>query len=677
MKQTALVLALLVASLASAQDRSRDALRSDIEFARSKVYPALVNISVVEKMYSAGRAVYAPAAGSGVIVSPAGNVLTNFHVAGNTTRVTCTLPTGATIPATIVAHDPLSDLSVLKLDLEHRVDPTLPIPFATLGNSDAIDVGDYVLAMGNPLTLSSSMTLGVVSNTKRVFTDFTGTDMEDMDLGEGEKTGLFTRWIQHDALILPGNSGGPLVNLRGEVIGINELGGSGVGFAIPSNIAGFVLNQALTYGEVRRGWLGLTILPVGKLGRDRGALVSSLQPSGPAEKAGLKPGDLVLSIAGDPVEVRFFEQIPLLYQTIAALPAGKEVAIRYLRDGAEATATATVVHMEKVLGDEREFTDVGLTVRAITGPMALARRYPNVEGVLVTGLRPGQPFEEAKPKIEADDVIVALGGEPVKDIDGFAKAVGAIGKNASILVTCRRGVEEIVTVVKTTEAKEFKGGRELPKAWIGIKTQVVTPDLADALGIKGAKGFRITEVYPACKAHEAGLRAGDVITKLNGEKLTASRQQDEEDLRHAIEDLPCGDQVAFAVLRNGAEQQVQVTLEPSPAAVAEAKSSTQKDLDFAVRDLTFLDRIENRWDEGTKGVLVVQAESGGWANMAGLHVKDLVLAVKGQEVTDVASFEKAMSKALETKPKVLEVFLRRGQRTHFVFLEPDWSKIGK
>ncbi len=261
---------LLLAAPAAAQSTAADALRRDVDFARSKVYPALVNIAVVGRIYSGGRARRFPAAGSGVIISAAGHILTNFHVAGNTTRITCTLTSGERVDALVVAHDALTDLSVLKLRLAERADPTVPVPFATLGDSDALQVGDYVLAMGNPLTLSSSLTLGVVSNTKRVFTDFTGTEMFDLDLGQGQKTGVFTRWIQHDALILPGNSGGPLVNLRGEVVGVNELGGGGVGFAIPSNLAAKVLNQVLTFGEVRRGWLGLAVLPVDKLGLDAG-----------------------------------------------------------------------------------------------------------------------------------------------------------------------------------------------------------------------------------------------------------------------------------------------------------------------------------------------------------------------------------------------------------------------
>jgi len=206
----------------------------------------------VARQFAGGRSQRGAGAGSGVIVSPAGHVLTNFHVAGHTTRITCRLPTCEAIDADVLEHDPLTDLSVLKLRLKARKDATRPLPFATLGSSSALRVGDYVLAMGNPMALSSTLTLGVVANTSRVFTNFQGTAIEELDLGSGEVTGLFTRWIQHDALILPGNSGGPLVNLRGEVVGINELGGSGMGFAIPSDLASKVLNQVLTSHHVDR-----------------------------------------------------------------------------------------------------------------------------------------------------------------------------------------------------------------------------------------------------------------------------------------------------------------------------------------------------------------------------------------------------------------------------------------
>ena len=384
---------LALAPPVAARERGEDELRRDMEFARNQVYPALVNISVVVKDHGRGRSQRFSGAGSGVIVSPAGHVVTNYHVAGNTTRIVCRLPTKEAIEAEVIAHDPLTDLSILRLKLETRKDRNLPIPFAKIGNSDDLATGDYVLAMGNPQTLSSSMTLGIVANPERVMTSFTGAEMQEMELPDGQQTGLFTRWIQHDALILGGNSGGPLVNLKGEVVGINELGGGGMGFAIPSNLVAHVLNQALAYGEVIRGWFGVGLYPVEKMGLERGVLVSSVQPGGPGAKAGLEPGDVILSIDGGPADAVHFEEIPVLYKLFADYAPGTKVTVGFRRDGTEKETVVTVSRMEKYMADVQELRSLGLTVRGITGPMALVRRFPDTKGVLLTGLRPGKPFE--------------------------------------------------------------------------------------------------------------------------------------------------------------------------------------------------------------------------------------------------------------------------------------------
>src|SRR3569833_4041558 len=153
--------------------QGNDALRRELQAAKAKVYPALVNISVVFKYFENGRALRSPAGGSGAIVSPDGYVITNFHVAGNTTHIVCTLTTGESIEADNMGDASLTDISILRLRLKERTRHT-PLPYATIGNSDKLQVGDIVLAMGNPLMLSSSMTLGIVSNTKRVFTDCLG-----------------------------------------------------------------------------------------------------------------------------------------------------------------------------------------------------------------------------------------------------------------------------------------------------------------------------------------------------------------------------------------------------------------------------------------------------------------------------------------------------------------------
>ncbi|MCC7139357.1 MAG: PDZ domain-containing protein [Planctomycetes bacterium] len=668
-------LAVLVLPVLPARAEENVKAHEQVEFARDQVYPALVNISVVSLGYSGGRTERFPSAGSGVIVSPAGHVLTNYHVAGDSSSLVCRLPSKEAIEAEVVAHDPLTDLSVLRLKLETRKDKNLPIPFARIGDSSKLAVGEPVLAMGNPLTLSSSMTLGIVGNPSRVFTSFTGSDMDEMDLGDGQVTGLFTRWIQHDALILPGNSGGPLVNLRGEVVGINELGGSGVGFAIPSNLASHVLNQALTYGEVRRGWFGVTLYPVEKMGRRNGVLVSSTQPGGPADKAGVVPGDVILSLDGRPADAVYFEDVPTLYKAMADFQAGQVVTVRVLRNGKEEKdLPVTVVRMEKYLGDEHEVRPLGLSVREITGPMALFRRWEDKDGVLVTGVRPGFPADDAKPGAQGGDVIRELDGKKVTDFASFKAIADALGKRAGIRVRIRRGNDDIVTVFDTSKKPPESLGAELPKAWLGVQTQVVTPDVATALGAKDLRGFRVTQVYPGTEAAKAGIKVGDVLTAMNGSELKASRIQDAEVLRRRVEAMSVGESAKFKLVRDGAAVEVDVVLQETPNAAAEAKSAADADLEYKVRSIVFFDRVENRWPADQGGVIVTEATRGGWANLAGLQGGDLILRIQEEAVDGIPAFEAMTKKLKEAKPEIVSVFVRRGYRTAYVFIQPRWKE---
>jgi serine protease Do len=649
-----------------------------LEYARRRVYPALVNITVVSRYFQGGRAQRAPAGGSGVIVTPQGHVLTNYHVAGNTTRILCTLATGESMTATVVAHDPPTDLSVLKLRLDRRPKGAPPLPWAALGNSDEVRIGQQVIAMGNPLMLSSSLTVGVVSNARRVFTDFTGTQMEEQELDDEERTGMFTRWIQHDALILPGNSGGPLVDLRGQVIGINELGGGGMGFAIPSNTAARVLKQALATGTVKRGWLGITVLPVSKLGRRTGVLVAGVDPGSAAEKAHVSPGDILLAIDGEPANARFFEEVPLIYQRIADLGIGRRVALRFLHRGSVRQSVAIVRRMQTAIPDEEDETRLGITVRTITDEMALSYRYATRAGVLVTGVRTGYPCDTATPRIEEGDVITSIGGKPTPTLAALRKAVAAIGSSAGATpVRFRHVDEDIVTSVKVAPDSSAEEGGELPKAWIGVKVQVMTPEVATAIGRPGVKGFRITEVYTGTEAAKSGAKVGDIVTGLNGSALDASRPQDAEDLKHAVEDLNVGEPAKLTVLRGAAPQDIVVKLEATPTSAAQAKKEKQEDFEFDVREITALDKMERRWKADQKGILVVDVTTGGWAHMAGLHVDDVILAVQGAETNSLEKFQEQMKRLHAEQPGVIQIFVQRDCRTHFVFIEPDWSRIPK
>jgi serine protease Do len=667
----------LVAPARAADDAD---IHRAIEISKERVYPALVNIGVLTSQYSQGRAQRFPSLGSGVIVSPAGHVVTNFHVVENATRVTCGLPSGEKITADILCLDAPADLAVLKLRLSEREDPTKPIPFASIGDSERLTVGDHVLAMGNPRGLSSSVTLGIVSNTERVFTNFTGDSIEVLDFGGGNLTGLFNRWLQHDALIQPGNSGGPLVNLAGEVIGINTRGGSGMAFAIPATTVRKTLNQALTFGEVRRGWWSVNFVPVTHLGRKNGALISAALPEGSAAKAGLKAGDVVLSIAGQPADVNDVDDVPTLYALIADLPLGKPTTVRYLRDGQEQTAEVVTERMDKFMGDEKVYAEWGITAMNITSPMAWARRYPDTKGMVVTTRRPGFPADVSKPKIDPGDVLLAVAGEPVTDEPSFAALVKKHAGKKALGVRLRRGKLDMVTVLDLETKPPKGGGQELPRAWLGVQTQVLTPTVAEALNLKGTQGFRVARVLPGTEAEKAGLKVGDVITHLDGEALKASQEQDAEILRRKIEDMDVGADAKLAVLRDGAKADVTVTLQEAPDTAADADKAKDDVLEFGVRELTFMDYVEHT-DKAPpakgetselEGLVVAEVAPGGWANVNGLRGGDILMRYHDQPTTTIQQFKDAVAKTAKERPKIVKLFVRRDRGTAFVFVQPDW-----
>lgn len=646
--------------------------------ARRRVYPALVNISMVKRYFERGHARRARVGGSGVIVSPDGYVLTNYHVAAHATRILCRLPSGEELEASVVTDDPLTDLSVLKLRLAGRGPGAPALPYARLGDAAGLQAGDQVLAMGNPMLLGSSMTLGIVSNPRRVFIRPTADDIREQDLEEGERTGLLTRWIQHDALILPGNSGGPLVDMRGEVVGINELGVGGVGFAIPANVAASVLAAARGGGEVERGWLGISVLPVAKTGLDHGALVDDVWPGSPAEKAGLQPGDVLMAIDGAPMDVRVFEEVPLVYQAVADLKPGRRVRLDLQRQDKRRAVEVAVERMERFLGDEEELPELGASVQQITAAMALFRRYPDASGVLVTGVRTGYPLESAKPALAEGDVLLSVADAPTSSLANLRDALqhAGSGRGGPFKVTFRRRREVLVSVVTAREEKADSSSTELPKAWLGVHTQVVTPDLARALQLGSVRGLRISEVLPSTRAAAAGLRVGDVVTAVNGVRLNSYRTGDAMDLRRLMEEQPVDQAVELTLLRDGRELTLHVLAEPEPKRANLASRAEQPEFELTVREIVAADRMEGdlaALPAGSGGVLVSEVVEGSVASLAGLETGDVVLAVGDRPVDGIESFKAAMREALAPRPRYVKLFLRRGYKTHFVFVEPEWQ----
>lgn len=651
------------ATLLPAAD-AQEVSRARIEQTIAQVRPALVQLTVVAQQYAEGRAVRYPSAGSGVVVSADGHVLTNFHVAGRSVRLRATLSNGDEVAAEVVAHDPLTDLSVLRLAGERSY---VALEFAAADPP----VGTPVLALGNPLSLASTVTLGIVSNARRVFTDFTASRLEDLEL-DGEPTGLYTLWLQHDALILPGNSGGPLVDLEGRIVGINELGGSGIGFAIPASMAKRVLERVLADGRVRRADLGINVLPVTKAGRQDGALVAAVHAGSAAERAGLVPGDFLLAIAGAPVAVRVFEQVPELYQRIAELPIGGDVELEIERGGERRTLRVKPTELEEFVGREAEVRALGAAVQELSAPMARARQLAPRSGLLLTSLRAGRAAAQARPALQPGDLLTAVGGRAVTTVTELSQALAEAG-GGDVLLGVRRNDEELLAVTWLGDERSGRAGGELPKAWLGLATQVVTPALAQALGRAELRGFRVTQVMPWSEAERAGLQVGDVVGAFDGRPLVGAREQDVDNLRRAVEERDIGESVALAIDRDGRPLALEVRLEARPKSAGEARTARQEELGFAVRDLTQFDRIDLHWPRDQQGVLITEIVPGGWAQMGGLEPNDLVLSAAGEPIADVATFERVVGELARARPVIVRLFLRRGSRTHFVFLEPSWN----
>jgi serine protease Do len=650
------------------------AARLLVDPAIHRVYPALVRIHVVSVSYTEGREVKGESAGSGAIISADGYVITNHHVVGKARRVRCTLSDKRELPATLVGTDPLADIAVLKLE-QPRGATAGPLPYASFGDSDGLRVGDQVLAMGSPRAISQSVTLGIVSNIEMTFPRMFWPFTFKLD---GEETGSVVKWIGHDAQIHPGNSGGPLVNIQGEIVGINEIS-FGLAGAIPGNLARSVAEQIMKTGEVRRSWLGLGVQPRLKEGQgQRGVLVGGVVEGSPAAKAGLRAGDLLLSYGGKPLDVRYPEQLPEFNRLMLGTPIGATVELVYQRDGREQHASATTVARGPAQGDEAELKTWGITVRELTLLAAKELKREPASGVLVSSLRPGSPASEAKPALQPRDILVDMAGKPVRTVKELVDLSAQLTKGKSspvpLVVGFERKTQKLLTVVKVGENEGGDRSAEARKAWLPAASQVLTPDLAEALGLKGKTGVRLTQVYPGSTAEKAGLKVGDILLKLDGTEIAATQPEDVEVFPAMVRQYPIGTKVALDIVRDGKPVRMAVELAASPRSRRELSEYRDVNFDFTARDLTFMDRVDEDLDDEQKGALVTGVESGGWAALAQLAVGDIVLSVDGEAVTTVAELEGKMKEIAREHPGRVVFFVRRGVQTLFVELEPAWPQ---
>ncbi len=367
--------------------------------------------------------------GSGFVIDPSGVVVTNNHVVGEATDIEVIFTDGSKLKAEVVGKDPKIDLAVL------RVKTDKPLKSVKFGDSEKMRIGQWVMAVGNPFGLGGSVTAGIISARHR-----------NID------SGSYDDYLQTDAAINRGNSGGPLFNLEGEVIGINTAilsptGGSiGIGFAIPSNLARPALDQLTQFGEVRRGWLGVQIQNVDEsiaetlgLGKARGALVAGVDDRGPAKPAGIKKGDVIVKFNGD--DVKESRDLPRM---VAATPVGKLVEVVVIRDGKETPINVTLGRLQddKVAALTPPQNDTTALKKALgldLSPLTedLRHRYnikDGIKGAVITGVDPNSTA--ADKRLQAGDVIVEIGQQPVSSPSDVAKLLDNLkkdGKKSALL----------------------------------------------------------------------------------------------------------------------------------------------------------------------------------------------------------------------------------------------------
>ena len=630
-----------------------------------KVLPAVVRIEAIRLQPNQGRMVKARVGGSGAIISAQGHVLTNFHVADDADYYRCYLTDGSVLNAECIGLDALTDLAVLQLDLASRPKDAPPLPVAVFGDSDRLAAGEPILALGSPASLAQSVTRGIVSNIALVLPE------RFRIILDGENVGLVVRWVLHDASIFPGNSGGPLVNRAGEIVGINEIGVANLGGAIPGNLARSVSDALIAHGHVTRGWSGATVQP--RFAADSsgtGVVVADIAAGSPAATAGLQPGDVLLSCNGegitgsDELAVANFNRLEMSH------PPGSAIVLAYLRGATPAQATINLTEREPALHRIAELRSWGAIFRDITRELARDHRLPDTKGVWVENIRPGGPSGQAEPELTRGDVIVSLDSTPITNLADLRTATAAIlakaGNGRSVLVSVRRDgtlVDAIVDLRITDERHITPVSR---RAWVGVAVQPLTRKLATRLGVESGSGVRVTRVHSGTRAAEAGLLVGDIILKIDDQPVTARRTEDQDAFARQIRQYSSDTEVTLTVWRNGASFPCKVLLEKQPIPAAEMASCVDDNLEFTIRELAFDDRSRLQLPPDQRGLIVESTIANGWASLAGLRPDDLLLEAGGVQLTTVADFLKARDQALQGDPTWWLLRVERKSRTLFV-----------
>ncbi len=399
-----------------------DSMQARVIEVGQRVSPSVVHIQAAVKQNKRRKI----ATGSGFLIDADGVILTNEHVVEHAEKVTVIVPgRDGRYPAEVVGTDKQTDLAVLRIQLREG---EKPFSVVELGDSDKLRVGEWVIAIGNPYGLEGTVSLGILSAKGRNL----------------QNPQLLNDFLQTDAMIDRGSSGGPLLNLKGQVVGVNSRGqGRGIGFTIPINTAKKVARDLLDQGRIARAYLGVSIQPLNRelarywsMDDVHGLVVSGVAERSPAASAGLQSGDILLRFDGDPVEAEKDEDLGDFQRRVAREDPGKEVAVELLRSGEVERLRITLGAQPKVVPDEEE-NDFGFSVQEVTEGLYLMHRLDDRIGVLVSFVERGSEAAEAGMKV--GDLIVAIDKTPVSNIEDFRSAIETLDTGRPFLVRAKRG----------------------------------------------------------------------------------------------------------------------------------------------------------------------------------------------------------------------------------------------
>jgi len=434
-----------ISEMADSGTNSLD-FRAIINRAKARVFPAVVYIKCVREVFEMGQRNIMEVSGSGFIVNPEGEALSNWHVVEKAVEVRCLLQDGRAFNARVVGSDKDTDVALLQLIIPTN---SAPLPYAQLGRASDMTEGDFVMAMGAPWGMTRSISLGIVSCSRRFL----------------KESSEYHWWLQTDAAISPGNSGGPLVNTQGEVVGINTRGmmrGGDTGFAIPVELASEVAAQLRTSGRVNWGWTGIQLQPLRNFDRNiyfphtNGVMVAETDPESPARKAGVEAGDRIIRINGTNITALNEEDIPATRRLLALLPLKKAAVLEIARRDNVVKLELTPTEKGVVEGKDIDCPRWDFTVRSINQFDTPDLFFQRAKGVFVNGVK--YPGNASKAGLQPFDIIVKIDGRDIQTLEEVVSAHQEALKNLEkrkkiAVMVLRDGLTRLVSLDYSVDYK--------------------------------------------------------------------------------------------------------------------------------------------------------------------------------------------------------------------------------